>query len=204
MTIRPSPDNAGQNAPACVLQLDFVFLAYPWRHRVPQSRIEHWQAWRFLNRRSFCRCITVCGKPFRMGRSPRLATMKGVSYVERGFGGRFWSLIGATFLGFVGIGTVLPGLAPHIRNDLGGSDQSVGVAIGTFSVVALLSRFFSGPLADRRGRKLAFLTGLASCGVAGGAYLLPLGIAGPYVGRALQGFGEACLYTGAAAWVVEL
>jgi MFS family permease len=35
-------------------------------------------------------------------------------------------------------------------------------------------------------------------------YLLPLGLAGAYLGRALQGFGEACLYTGAAAWAVEL
>src|ERR1700722_11947478 len=122
----------------------------------------------------------------------------------RSFGARFWSLIGATFLGFVGIGTVLPGLAPHIRNDLGGSDQTVGFVIGIFSCVALASRFLSGPLADRRGRKVAFLTGLVSCAFAGGAYLLPLGIAGAYLGRTLQGFGEACLYTGAAAWVVEI
>jgi MFS family permease len=39
--------------------------------------------------------------------------------------------------------------------------------------------------------------------LAGCAYLLPIGIQGAYLGRALQGFGEACLYTGAAAWVVE-
>ena len=116
------------------------------------------------------------------------------------FTGRFWSLIGATFLGFLGIGTVLPGLAPHIRHDLGGSDQTVGLVIGTFSFVALASRFFSGPLADLRGRKIAFLTGLMSCALSGAAYLLPLGMVGPYLGRALQGFGEACLYTGAAAW----
>jgi MFS family permease len=122
----------------------------------------------------------------------------------RSFGARFWSLIGATFLGFLGIGTVLPGLAPHVRNDLGGSDQTVGFVIGTFSCVALASRFISGPLADRRGRKVAFLGGLVSCAFAGGAYLLPLGIAGAYLGRVLQGFGEACLYTGAAAWVVEI
>jgi len=120
------------------------------------------------------------------------------------FGARFWSLIGATFLGFLGIGTVLPGLAPHIRHDLGGSDQTVGFVIGTFSFVALVSRFISGPLADRRGRKIAILAGLLSCGLAGGAYLLPLGVTGAYLGRILQGFGEACLYTGAAAWVVEL
>ena len=118
-------------------------------------------------------------------------------------GVRFWAIIGATFLGFLGIGTVLPLLAPHVRHELGGSDQTVGFIIGTFSVVALFSRFFSGPLADRRGRKIAFIAGLLSCGAAGIAYLLPFGITGAFLGRALQGFGEACLYTGAAAWVVE-
>ena len=122
---------------------------------------------------------------------------------SEGFGPRFWALIAATFLGFLGIGTVLPVLAPHVRHNLGGSDQTVGLVIGTFSAVALVSRFVSGPLADGRGRKVAFLTGLASCALAGVAYLLPFGVAGAYLGRGLQGFGEACLYTGAAAWVVE-
>src|SRR5579872_502217 len=120
------------------------------------------------------------------------------------FSPRFWALVGATFLGFLGIGTVLPGLAPHIRHDLGGSDQTVGFVIGIFSFVALVSRFFSGPLADRRGRKIAFLTGLMSCALAGAAYLLPLGVSGAYLGRILQGFGEACLYTGCAAWAIEI
>ena len=120
-----------------------------------------------------------------------------------GFGSRFWWLIAATFLGFLGIGTVLPSLAPHVRHDLGGSDRTVGFVIGTFSFVALGCRFFSGPLADRRGRKTAFLTGLASCACAGLAYLAPLGLPGAYLGRIFQGFGEACLYTGAAAWAVE-
>jgi MFS family permease len=123
---------------------------------------------------------------------------------SRGFSARFWSLIGATFLGFLGIGTVLPRLAPHVRHDLGGSDQSVGFIIGIFSFVALGARFCSGPLADRRGRKIAFLAGLVSCALAGVAYLLPLGISGVYLARVLQGFGEACFYTGAAAWAVEI
>src|ERR1700738_3869505 len=120
------------------------------------------------------------------------------------FSARFWSLIGATFLGFLGIGTVLPGLAPHVRHDLGGAAQTRGVVIGVFSFFALAARFISGPLADRRGRKIAFLTGLLSCALAGVAYLLPLGIASAYLGRTLQGIGEACLYTGAATWVVEI
>ena len=120
-----------------------------------------------------------------------------------GFGGRFWALIGATFLGFLGTGTVLPELGPHVRFDLGGSDQTVGLVIGVFSFVALGARLLSGPLADRRGRKIAFLTGLASCAVGGMAYLLPIGVAGAYLGRVFQGLGEACLYTGAATWIVE-
>ena len=123
---------------------------------------------------------------------------------QSGFSGRFWALIGATFLGFLGIGTVLPELGPHVRYDLGGSDQTVGLVIGIFSFVALGARLFSGPLADRRGRKICFLTGLLSCASAGLAYLLPLGISGAYLARGLQGLGEACLYTGAATWVVEV
>jgi MFS family permease len=95
-------------------------------------------------------------------------------------------------------------MAPHVRHDLGGSDQTVGFVIGIFSFVALASRFISGPLADRRGRKIAFITGLLSCSLAGVTYLMPLGIKGAYFGRMLQGFGEACLYTAAATWAVEL
>jgi MFS family permease len=120
------------------------------------------------------------------------------------FSGRFWALIGATFLGFLGMGTVLPGLAPHVRHDLHGSDQTVGFVIGIFSFVALAGRLISGPLADRRGRKISFLTGLISCALAGVAYHLPIGIYSAYLGRVLQGMGEACLYTGAAAWAVEV
>ena len=127
-----------------------------------------------------------------------------MSFSARRFSGQFWALVGATFLGFLGIGTVLPLLAPHIRYDLGGTDQDVGLVIGVFSFVALGGRLIAGPLADRRGRKISFLCGLVCCGLAGAVYLLPLGMTGPYLARVLQGLGEACLYTGAAAWVVEV
>ena len=79
-----------------------------------------------------------------------------------------------------------------------------GSSIGIFSFVALAARFFSGPLADTRGRKHAFCIGLLCCAIAGTVYLAPLGIAGVYLARILQGFGEAFLYTGAATWAVEI
>lgn len=122
----------------------------------------------------------------------------------REFSPQFWSVAGATFFGFLGIGTVLPGLAPHVRHDLGGSDETVGFAIGIFSFVALGARLVSGPLADTRGRKMTFLTGLLCCAIAGAIYLAPPGIAGVYLARVLQGLGEAFLYTGAATWAIEI
>jgi MFS family permease len=122
----------------------------------------------------------------------------------REFSPQFWAVILATFLGFLGIGTVLPGLAPHVRHDLGGSDETVGFVIGVFSFVALGARFFSGALADTKGRKYSFASGVFCCAMAGAVYLAPLGIAGVYLARVFQGFGEAFLYTGAATWAVEL
>ncbi len=122
----------------------------------------------------------------------------------REFSPQFWSVAGATFLGFLGIGTVLPGLAPHVRHDLGGSDETVGYVIGIFSFVALGARFFSGTLADTRGRKKVFALGLLCCAIAGAVYFAPLGIAGVYLARVMQGFGEAFLYTGAATWAIEI
>jgi len=127
-----------------------------------------------------------------------------VGYAPREFSLLFWCVVGATFLGFLGIGTVLPGLPLHVRYDLGGSDETVGYVIGVFSFVALGARFLSGPMADRKGRKATFLAGLGSCAAAGAVYLLPLGLTGAYLARLLQGFGEACLYTGAATWAVEI
>ena len=110
----------------------------------------------------------------------------------------------ATFLGFLGIGAILPVLGPHVRHDLGQSDIVLGFAIGVFSIVALAGRLISGPITDRRGRKFSYTVGLALCSLAGVAYLLPFGIWAVFAGRILQGVGEAFLFTGAAAWIVEL
>jgi MFS family permease len=120
-----------------------------------------------------------------------------------GFSRLFWIVVSSTFLGFTGIGAIVPLLGPHVKRDLGQSDFVVGLAIGIFSVVALTSRLIAGPLTDRRGRKPALIAGLGCCSLAGLAYLLPLGITAVFVGRILQGLGEAFLFVSAAAWAVE-
>jgi len=123
---------------------------------------------------------------------------------EKGFGLRFWTVIAASFLGFLGIGAILPQLGPHVRHNLHASDFTVGVVIGVFSVVALLSRFVSGRVTDGYGRKYALLCGLGLCSLSGLAYYVPGGVATVFAGRILQGIGEAFLYTAAATWTIEL
>src|SRR5689334_3640602 len=113
------------------------------------------------------------GTGCELDRNSQPSTIEGMASSTRGLGGRFWALVLATFLGFLGIGTVLPMLAPHVRYVLHGSDRDVGFVVGIFSFVALAGRLIAGPLADRRGRKITFLTGLFCCGLAGGAYFLP-------------------------------
>jgi MFS family permease len=122
----------------------------------------------------------------------------------RRFGAAFWIVVTSAFLGFLGVGAVVPVLAPHVRNDLGQSDFVLGLVIGVFSFTALASRFLSGPLTDRYGRKYSFMGGLALCALSGGMYLLPLGVGGVFAGRVLHGIGEAFLFAGAGTWIVEL
>ena len=136
---------------------------------------------------------------------PGPRTMEEMGFSAREFSARFWSLIGATFLGFLGMGTVLPGLAPHVRHTLGGSDQTVGFIIGTFSFVALGARFFSGPLADRRGSQSGDAVGTGELfGGGSGVPCCRWESRAPSWVACCRASARPALYTGAAAWAVEL
>jgi MFS family permease len=117
---------------------------------------------------------------------------------------QFWIVIVSTFLGFVGIGAIVPVLGPHVKQDLHQSDVMVGVALGIFSIVALASRLIAGPVTDSHGRRVGLVSGLACCSLAGLLYLAPFGIVSILSARILQGLGEAFLFVSAAAWAVEL
>jgi MFS family permease len=117
---------------------------------------------------------------------------------------QFWIVIVSTFLGFVGIGAIVPVLGPHVKHDLNQSDFMVGVVLGVFSIVALTSRLIAGPVTDSRGRRFGLVSGLACCSLSGLLYLAPFGISSILAARILQGLGEAFLFVSAAAWAVEL
>src|SRR5437763_11481202 len=104
-----------------------------------------------------------------------------MAFSARRFSGQFWALVGATFLGFLGIGTVLPLLAPHVRYDLHGTDQDVGLVIGVFSFVALAGRLLPGPSPDGAGGKICFLAARGVSGLPGGPFLFRSGWRGLFL-----------------------
>ena len=76
--------------------------------------------------------------------------------------------------------------------------------IGLASAFALLGRLFAGKIADRRGRRIALLMGMAFCVGAGVLYLPGLGLWAMGPARVLHGLGEGFFVTAAVAWAVDV
>jgi MFS family permease len=118
-------------------------------------------------------------------------------------GTAFWLVVAAAFVGFVGIGATVPTLPPYVRHDLGESNLALGLLIGAFSLAGLLARLVFGRAADTRGRRWTLAVGLVLGALGGLFYAVSLGVPGVAVGRVVHGAGEALVYIGAAAWVVD-
>jgi MFS family permease len=110
----------------------------------------------------------------------------------------------STFAYFIAIGCLIPTLPVFVEGSLGGSSVSVGLAVGAFSLSAVLLRPFIGHVGDTRGRRILII---------GGASLVALSIAGYALADALlplillrlvTGLGEAAFYVGAASAINDL
>jgi MFS family permease len=112
------------------------------------------------------------------------------------------------FSAFVVTGLVMPVLPLHVHERLGFGELVVGIVAGAQFGAALLTRFWAGNLADRRGAKYAVVMGLLLGSAAGLLYLLSLHfIDAPYtsiviliIGRAMFGAAESAVITGALSW----
>jgi len=72
------------------------------------------------------------------------------------------------------------------------------------SAFALLGRLFAGKIADRKGRRIALLMGMAFCACAGVLYLPFFGLGAMPPARLLHGLGEGFFVTAAVAWAVDV
>lgn len=119
-------------------------------------------------------------------------------------GSKIWRIVGAAFVGMLGFGAVIPMLPVYLHEQVGASTFVTGLLIGLSSAFALLGRLFAGKTADRKGRRIALLLGMAFCAAAGLLYLPVLGFWAIVPGRVLHGLGEGFFVTAAVAWAVDV
>ncbi|HEX2085240.1 MAG TPA: MFS transporter [Solirubrobacteraceae bacterium] len=116
----------------------------------------------------------------------------------------FAGVFAATLMCFLAVGAVLPVLPRYVTGPLGAGDVAVGIVTGAFAATAIVGRPIGGRIADRRGRRLVVLSGLALTAAAGLLYFLPFGVGGLIVARLVLGVGDGWVFTAGLAWAVDL
>jgi predicted MFS family arabinose efflux permease len=110
----------------------------------------------------------------------------------------------AGFAYFTALGALIPVLPHFVKDRLGGSGLSVGIAVGAFSVSAALLRPAVGRLGDLRGRRLLIVGGSLLVGISIAGYALADNLVVLVLLRLLTGAGEAAFFVGAATSVQDL
>lgn len=118
--------------------------------------------------------------------------------------GASYALFVATSFNVLGIGAVIPVLPLFVKGPIGGGDVAVGLVIGAFSVTGILMRPIAGRIADKRGRKLVHISGIAIAALGAALVFVPAGVSGLIISRLLVGTGEGWVYTAGITWIVDL
>ena len=121
-------------------------------------------------------------------------------------------ILATVLIAFLVTGLAMPVLPLHVHEGLGLGTFVVGLVAGSQFAAALLTRFWAGYLADRRGGKHAVVAGLVLATAAGLLYLLSLRfVRAPetsvtilLIGRAVLGAAESAIITGALGWGLGL
>jgi MFS family permease len=115
----------------------------------------------------------------------------------------FWAVFAASVLVCTANGASTPVLPQFVREELGGSAATVGVVVGSGSVVAMVLRPLMGVLADRHGRRRVTMGGALLSTVGLVLLALAAGVLQGTAGRVLFGLGGAAVNTAAMAWIVD-
>lgn len=110
--------------------------------------------------------------------------------------------LGSLFL-FTSFYLLLPTL-PLFVKELGGHDTQVGLAVGIFTLVAVILRPIAGGLLDQYGRRPFLLIGLAFYGLSMYLYGMVQGVGTLLLVRLLHGASWAFVTTAAAAVIADI
>lgn len=116
----------------------------------------------------------------------------------------FLILGGATMLFFAGMGASNPLLPKFVVDELGGTEATAGMVMGSFAIASLVTRSWFGRLGDRRGARRLMVIGciLGAIGMLAlvGTVNLPMAIGA----RLVFGAAQAAVMTGSTVLAVSL
>ncbi len=113
-----------------------------------------------------------------------------------------WLVSAATALLLIDVTAVYVAL-PSMRDDLGASFAELQWVVDAYALTLAATLLTAGVLADRHGRRRAFLAGLAVFGVASAACALAPSAVALDLFRAVQGIGAAALFASALPLLSE-
>ena len=106
--------------------------------------------------------------------------------------------------GFLALGASYAIVPPLVKGELGGTDVIVGWTITIFAAAALVTRFGAGLGIDRRGARLVYAVGFTFIALGGALFFVASAEWILFAARALQGIGQACMFTAGLSWAVYL
>lgn len=116
-----------------------------------------------------------------------------------------FALLGLAALAyFFADGLLVPTVPLYVTGPLAGGDVGVGIAVGAFSLSALVLRPWAGRLADRRGRSVVMVGGGLVFAASVACYSIADSLVLLVVLRLLTGIGEAFFFVGAVTAMSDL
>lgn len=113
-------------------------------------------------------------------------------------------LIVSGFFALMGFASTLPLVPRYVENELGGGKVAVGLALGMFSVSAIVARPMVGRLGDTRGRRFIIVGGTALTAVTVAGHALAATLPLLYVARLAMGATQGAFFVGSATMVNDL
>src|SRR5258708_24395141 len=121
---------------------------------------------------------------------------------QRIYSSQFWLLCVSALLFFASFNMIILEL-PEFLTKLGGAEYK-GLIISLFTLTAMLSRPFSGKLADRLGRKPVIIFGGVVCLICSLFYPWLTTLYGFFILRIFHGFSTGFSPTGVSAYVSDV
>lgn len=122
--------------------------------------------------------------------------------IQKKYSTQFWLVCTSSLMFFASFNMIIPEL-PSYLTSLGGAEYK-GLIISLFTVTAMLSRPFSGKLADSIGRVPIMMAGSIVCFICSSIYPVLTGIVGFFLLRLIHGFSTGFTPTGQTTYLGDI